>query len=83
MKKVRVLYFAALRDLTGRQADWLDLPPETATVGAALVHLQRVRPELDGRLGSVRAALNETFVALTDPIADADTLALIPPVSGG
>ncbi len=77
------MYFAALRDLTGREADWLDLPPEAETVGSALDHLQRVRPELRGRLGSVRAALNETFASLTDPIADADTLALIPPVSGG
>jgi molybdopterin converting factor subunit 1 len=83
MPRVRILYFAALRDLTGREAEWLDLPPETATVGAAVAHLERTRPELAGRLASVRAALNETFAAPDEPIADADTLALIPPVSGG
>jgi molybdopterin synthase sulfur carrier subunit len=83
MRKVHVLYFAALRELTGCDAEWLELPPETRTVGATLLHLERVRPELAGRLGSVRAALNETFVAPDEPITDADTLALIPPVSGG
>lgn len=83
MAKIRVLYFAALRDLVGREAEWLDLPPNVATVGAALAHLEAVHPELSGRLSSVRAALNETFAAAHEPVADSDTLALIPPVSGG
>jgi sulfur-carrier protein len=83
MGKVLVLYFAALRDLTSRSEEWLELPAGVDSVGKALSHLQKVRPELEGRLASVRAALNETFADPEQPIADGDTLALIPPVSGG
>jgi molybdopterin converting factor subunit 1 len=83
MGKVLVLYFAALRDLCACSEEWLELPAGVENVGAALAHLEQVRPELRGRLGSVRAALNETFADPAQPIADGDTLALIPPVSGG
>jgi len=83
MGKVLVLYFAALRDLTARSEEWLELPAGVESVGQALVYLQQVRPELRGRLGSVRAALNESFADPAQPIGEGDTLALIPPVSGG
>ncbi len=83
MRKIRVLYFAALRDLAARDEEWLELPPGTGSVALVLEHLERVRPELAGRLRSVRAAVNETFVSASDTVAPGDTLALIPPVSGG
>ncbi|HVJ13826.1 MAG TPA: MoaD/ThiS family protein [Polyangiaceae bacterium] len=83
MGKVLVLYFAALRDLTARSEEWVELPAGIDNVGQALRFLEQVRPELRGRLGSVRAALNESFAAPGEPISDGDTLALIPPVSGG
>jgi molybdopterin converting factor subunit 1 len=83
MGKIRVLYFAALRDLAARDEELLELPAAVATVAEALEHLERVRPALAGRLGCVRAALNEAFVERTDIVSNGDTLALIPPVSGG
>ena len=83
MEKVRILYFAGLRDLTGCSEEWLELPAAARTVAALLLQLQRARPELAGRLGSVRAAVNEAFAEATDPVAPNDTVALIPPVSGG
>ncbi len=83
MGKIRVLYFAALRDLAARDEEWLELPQGPASVGEVLLELERVRPVLAGRLGSVRAALNETFVSAAEPVSAGDTLALIPPVSGG
>jgi molybdopterin synthase sulfur carrier subunit len=83
MGKILVLYFAALRDLTSKSEEWLELPGGVDNVGQALEHLEQARPELRGRLGSVRAALNESFAEAHERIADGDTLALIPPVSGG
>jgi molybdopterin converting factor subunit 1 len=81
--RVKVLYFAAVRDLAGTDEETLDLPDEVRTIDAFCTHLQRERSALDGRLGHVRFARNEEFARGTDPIAEGDVIALIPPVAGG
>jgi sulfur-carrier protein len=80
---VNVLYFAALRDLTGRDQEWLEPPAGVATVADFARWLEGHRAELAGRLAAVRVARNERFAAPGDPIAAGDVLALIPPVAGG
>ena len=80
---VKILYFAALRELTGRDEEWLELPEGVATVAEFAHWLEGQRAELGGRLGSVRVARNERFAAPGDAIAAGDVLALIPPVAGG
>ena len=74
--RVRVLLFARLRDLAGRQAQEVELPPG-ATVGDAWSALGIGEP------GGVRAALNQEFTSFDAPVDDGDELAFIPPVSGG
>lgn len=81
--RVRVLYFAATRDLLGRAEEELDLPPEIGTLQAFLVHLESLHPTLAGRLDAVRVAQNETFASLDQRLSEGDILALIPPVAGG
>ena len=83
MAAVRVLYFAAVRDLVGTAEEQLELPEGVASVAAFATHLQTLHPELHGRLGGVRIAVNETFASEADPIATGDVIALIPPVAGG
>jgi molybdopterin synthase sulfur carrier subunit len=80
---VQVLYFAALRDLTGRAEERLELPDEVETVRDLVRHLQQIRPALAGKLVSVRVALDEAFAKDSDALADARVIALIPPVAGG
>jgi molybdopterin synthase sulfur carrier subunit len=80
--RVRVLYFAALRDLAGISEEWLEFE-SVASVSDFIGSLSAKRPALAGRLGSVRVAVNETFAAPSDLVHEGDTLALIPPVSGG
>ena len=80
--RVRLLYFAALKDLTGLAEEWLELEDATS-VAEVVARLPQVRPVLAGKLSSVRIALNETFAAPSDHVNEGDTLALIPPVSGG
>jgi len=46
-------------------------------------HLQRVRPALDGKMVSVRVALDEAFAGDSDTLTGVRTIALIPPVAGG
>jgi len=83
VKRVKVLYFAGVRDLTGRSDEELELPESVGNVSAFVSHLERERPVLRGRLESVRVAVNETFADATDPVRDNDVIALIPPVAGG
>ncbi|MEO8906010.1 MAG: molybdopterin converting factor subunit 1 [Polyangiaceae bacterium] len=80
---VQVLYFAALRDLTGVSEEQLELPTEVRLVRDLLEHLQRFRPALAGKLASVRVALDEDFATDSQALAGARVIALIPPVAGG
>jgi molybdopterin converting factor small subunit len=67
----------------GREQDVLEVPPEIGTIGALAGHVEKIKPELAGRLAAVRWAKNEEFAAMSTPIADGDVIALIPPVAGG
>jgi molybdopterin converting factor subunit 1 len=81
--KISVLYFAAIRDLVGKDEEVLELPAEIRTVDALAVHLSARHATLVGRLGSVRFARNEEFAQGGDALHDGDVVALIPPVAGG
>jgi molybdopterin converting factor small subunit len=45
--------------------------------------LERTKPALQGRLGSVRVAVNEEFAETSALVRGGEVVALIPPVSGG
>jgi sulfur-carrier protein len=81
--KVEILYFAAVRDLVGVDAEVVELPAAVGTVRELVAFLEQARPALAGRMGHVRIARNETFATAGEPIAEGDVLALIPPVAGG
>ncbi|MEP7049399.1 MAG: molybdopterin converting factor subunit 1 [Pseudomonadota bacterium] len=80
---VQVLYFAALRELTGLAEEQLELPEGVLLVRDLREHLQRFRPSLAGQLASVRVALDEDFATDLDALAGVRVIALIPPVAGG
>lgn len=80
---VQVLYFAALRDLLGQHEESLELPASVRTVAEFVQHLQRIRPALNGKMASVRVALDEAFAGDSEPLNGVRTIALIPPVAGG
>jgi molybdopterin converting factor subunit 1 len=80
---ITILYFAALRDLAGTSEEQLDLPDGELDVGALLGMLEGRNPALRGRLASVRVAVEEEFTERTTVLRGGETVALIPPVSGG
>jgi len=80
---VTVLYFAAVRDLVGKDGEQLVLPASVTTVGALGEYLPTVHEALAERMGYVRFARNEEFAQPGDAIAEGDVIALIPPVAGG
>lgn len=81
--RVKMLYFAAVRDLAACGEELLDLPPDVARVAELRRHLEARHPAFSGKLDGVRFAVNESFVGLDAPIADEDVVAVIPPVAGG
>lgn len=81
--RVRLLYFAAVRELVGIADEVRELPPAVRDLGALAAHLELLHPSLRGRLGHVRFAVNEELVRSDRALADGDVVALIPPVAGG
>jgi molybdopterin converting factor subunit 1 len=80
---IAVLYFAALRELLGKSEETLSDVPVPLPVHVFAERLAQRHPKLVPHLGSVRFAVNEAFVGANAEIRDGDTVALIPPVSGG
>lgn len=81
---VSVLYFAALRDLSGVAEERVRLPDTSPLdVSALLALLELAHPSLGGRLESVRVAVNEEFMPKSTLLHGGEVVALIPPVSGG
>lgn len=85
--RVRVLYFAAVRDLAGRAEETIEVPEGVRTIGdlarALEAHLPALAGRLSGAAAHVRIARNESFAGPADPVEDGDVVALIPPVAGG
>jgi MoaE-MoaD fusion protein len=80
--KVRVRLFALQRELAGTREVLLELP-DGAVVMAAWDALVERYPVLAPGRTSVRFAVNGSYVDVTEPLAEGDELACIPPVSGG
>jgi molybdopterin synthase sulfur carrier subunit len=84
--KVKVLYFAALREQLGTPGEEIELPAGVGTVAALRSHL-RARGgawELalaEGKL--VRAALNQDMAPPASALTAGDEVEFFPPVTGG
>ena len=84
--KVRILYFAGLREQVGKGSEDLELPDGIATLGALRSHLiargGAWQTALDeSRL--VRMAVNQDMAQAAAPIKAGDEIAFFPPVTGG
>jgi len=80
--RVTVLYFAGLRDRTGRREEGFELERGAglAELRKAVLERHRILEEMASR---VRWAVNESYAEADHPLSDGDQIALIPPVSGG
>jgi molybdopterin synthase sulfur carrier subunit len=80
--RVRVRYFAALREAAGAEAETLDLAPG-ADVRAARAALKERYPAAAALLPSCAVAVNRAYVTADTPLAENDELVFIPPLGGG
>lgn len=84
--KVKVLFFANLREQLGTGAVELELPPAVATVGALRSHLRGLGASYEVVLGekkALRIAVNQEMAQASAPIQAGDEVAFFPPVTGG
>jgi len=80
--KVRLLFFAVLRDVAGRSEVVLELPDGSRAADV----WRRLRDEhraLRDYVQPPMTAVNESYVDADEVLHDGDELAFIPPVAGG
>jgi MoaD family protein len=79
MARIRIDYFAVLREHTGRASEEVDTG--AGTVAELFSELdQRYRFP---RMASLKVAVNDEFGDWCSRIADGDSVVFIPPVAGG
>jgi len=84
--KVRLLFFASLREQLGSSGEEVDLPSEVATVAALREHLVQRGGAYGKAFGGkalVRAAVNQDMVQPSARLQAGDEVAFFPPVTGG
>ncbi|MBM2657181.1 molybdopterin converting factor subunit 1 [Staphylococcus pseudoxylosus] len=77
---MKLLYFAEIKDILERTSEEIDLSYDI-TVDEFLIDLFERYPQIKDK--QFQIAINEEFVQQDDIVHPNDTVALIPPVSGG
>ena len=80
--KVRLLFFAVLRDIAGTDARELSLA-EGATAAEVWAWMRGAYAALAEYTQPPMIAVNESYAAPETVLRDGDELAFIPPVAGG
>ncbi len=80
--RVTVKLFARLRDIAGVSEVVRDVAPGSS-VRTLWQQLATEFPEFASYERSISSAVNADYARMTDPVADGDEVAFLPPVSGG
>jgi len=84
--KLRILFFAGLREQLGTPGEEIELPPDITTVAGLRSHLKARGGPYETAFADkslVRIAVNQELVSLTTPVKAGDEVAFFPPVTGG
>ena len=84
--KLKILYFASIREKLGRDGEEIDLPPGVSTVAGLRTHLRTrggawAEALAEGKL--LRAAVNQDTAQPAAAVKAGDEVAFFPPVTGG
>jgi MoaD family protein len=80
--KIRVQFFAQLRDLAGKHEMDVDLPPGS-TVRDLLENIYKLRPALRAHDKTILVGAGVEFVGRDYKLRADEEIAIMPPVQGG
>ena len=80
--RVKVLYFAEVRDAAGTYEESYTLL-DGATVAELLSRISSSHQKIGKIRRMIKAAVNEDMAEPDHPLQDRDTVALFPPIAGG
>ena len=83
---MKILYFARLRQIIGRGSDDIEVPDSVKTVSELMDFLSARDDGLAAAFAdrrTIKAAVNQSHVAIDAPLAGAREVAFFPPVTGG
>lgn len=84
--KIKLLYFASVKERLGKDAEDIEVPPGISTVGGLRAHLSErggAYADVFAEKKLVKAAVNQDMVAPTASLKGGDEVAFFPPVTGG
>jgi sulfur-carrier protein len=84
--KVRVLFFASLREQLGLASEEVEIPNSASTVAGLRLHLMKrggAWQDVLADMKVVRVAVNQDMAAANAPLNPGDEVAFFPPVTGG
>jgi molybdopterin converting factor subunit 1 len=80
--RVTVRLFARLRELAGAETMTIEVTAP-ATVATVWQEVAAASPGLAPYERAISCAINANFSRMSNPVADGDDVAFLPPVSGG
>jgi molybdopterin synthase sulfur carrier subunit len=84
--KLKLRYFASVKETLGREAEELDVPDSIASVAGVRAHLRErggVWADVFAESRRITAAVNHDMVKPTAAVRAGDEVAFFPPVTGG
>ena len=84
--KLKIRYFASVRERVGQDAEEIELPAGVSTVAALRSHLRGRGGAYEAAFAEkalLRAAVNQDMVQPGAPVKAGDEVAFFPPVTGG